>query len=158
MALVVCKECGGQVSTKAQACPGCGAMRKRISQVRAWQWLFIAAALAAVGAGLHAALQKVVGWKVELTGASVVSRVPYLSMDFTVENRNFFAVKSVVVSCVHRGESGEILYAEETDIPLLQPIPARTTAAISEVDLEFDLDQFAVKSSVCEVIGAGIFS
>jgi len=29
MALVKCKECGNTVSTKAQACPHCGAVRKR---------------------------------------------------------------------------------------------------------------------------------
>lgn len=25
MAIIACKECGGQVSTKAEKCPGCGA-------------------------------------------------------------------------------------------------------------------------------------
>lgn len=27
MAITTCKECGGKVSTKADACPGCGAKR-----------------------------------------------------------------------------------------------------------------------------------
>lgn len=39
MAVVKCKECGGQVSTKAKACPSCGA--KQPKKVGILGWLFV---------------------------------------------------------------------------------------------------------------------
>lgn len=35
MALIACKECGNQVSTKARACPGCGA---KVPHTKWWLW------------------------------------------------------------------------------------------------------------------------
>lgn len=36
MALVICKECGGKVSSKAEACPHCGAKRPKKTSVLTW--------------------------------------------------------------------------------------------------------------------------
>lgn len=36
MALIKCKECGGEVSTKAKACPKCGA---KVPRFKWWLWL-----------------------------------------------------------------------------------------------------------------------
>ena len=41
MALVKCKECGEQVSTKAKACPKCGAKPPRKTTRAAWMALFL---------------------------------------------------------------------------------------------------------------------
>lgn len=48
MALVKCKECGGSVSTKAVACPACGAQRPRRTSLLTW--VVTALVVAAVGA------------------------------------------------------------------------------------------------------------
>ncbi|MCH7338182.1 FmdB family zinc ribbon protein [Acinetobacter higginsii] len=39
MALINCKECGGQVSTQAKACPSCGAKVKKPTSVVTWIFL-----------------------------------------------------------------------------------------------------------------------
>ncbi len=36
MALIKCKECGGEVSTKAKACPKCGA---KVPRTKWWLWV-----------------------------------------------------------------------------------------------------------------------
>lgn len=41
MAVVKCKECGGQVSTKAAACPGCGAKMPKRTSVVTWAVLVL---------------------------------------------------------------------------------------------------------------------
>lgn len=42
MAMIACPECGGQVSTKAAACPSCGARpKKHFDPIKAIAWTFM---------------------------------------------------------------------------------------------------------------------
>lgn len=41
VALVKCKECGGQVSTKAEACPACGAKQKKPVGCLGWAFVIL---------------------------------------------------------------------------------------------------------------------
>ena len=52
MALIVCKECGGKVSTEAQACPACGAARPKRTSTLTWviAGFFVIALVMGIGA------------------------------------------------------------------------------------------------------------
>jgi hypothetical protein len=41
MAIIKCKECGGQVSTKADACPACGAKQKKPVGCLGWAFVIL---------------------------------------------------------------------------------------------------------------------
>lgn len=48
MALVKCKECGHEISTKASACPQCGA---KLPKPKLWLWIPLGAVVAFLGFG-----------------------------------------------------------------------------------------------------------
>lgn len=60
MALIKCKECGTNISTKAKACPSCGAVAPKRTSIFTWIFLvvFVAPVFAAMIYGLITAPEK----------------------------------------------------------------------------------------------------
>lgn len=74
MALIKCKECGAQVSTKANACPACGAVRPK--QTRAATWFIGAVAVFAIGGTILEANKSKVNYQTTATQAIAPQRPP----------------------------------------------------------------------------------
>ncbi len=131
-----CKECGGQVSTKAGKCPHCGYARKR----RGF-WLAAVAVVFVAFAATRGAQQYALE-NVELTGGEFGGAVPTFSLkNVLVKNRNLFAVKNAQITCVHKDKNGAAIEKNEATVEAV--IPAETTASIPELDFGVDIANFA---------------
>ena len=111
MALKECKECGGQVSTKADVCPHCGAKKTKSRSrllFRVW-WLFPVAVVFAGFLFVRGVNSHAQG-NVLLKAVEVGATVPLFTLkNVLIENQNWFSVKDAEITCIHRGENGEAL-------------------------------------------------
>ncbi len=115
------------VSTKAKACPKCGAPRKRFRFIK-WT-LAIFAGLLLLGA--FAEHQQQGGKQVALSAGegvaldfSIVQARPFLVMDFTVQNNNPHPIKDVRIVCEHRAKSGTVIESNKRVIYDIVPAQA----------------------------------
>ena len=147
MGLMECKECGGQVSSKAKACPHCGFERWR--WLSSWRLLFLAAAAVfAASYYAHDAYLSFAASRVKLTDASADSLIPFFKVNFTVENQNWHAVKDLTLVCRH-------LDANETEVGrndtmLRAEIPAGGSKQFKGVGfgVDFNIDLLALDADI----------
>ena len=147
MGLMECKECGGQVSAKAKACPHCGFERWR--WLSSWRLLFLAAV--AVFAASYYARDSYLAFaasRVEVTKGSVDSVIPFLKVNVIVENRNWHAVKDLTLVCryldANEAEVGR------NDTVLRAEIPAGSSKEFKEVGfgVDFNIDIFELDADI----------
>ena len=137
MAIKECKECGGQVSTKADVCPHCGAKKTKRLLFRVW-WLFPVAVVFAgflFVRGVESHAQE----NVLLRAVEVGATVPLFTLkNVLIENQNWFSVKDAEVTCIHRGENGEALEKSSRFLNADIVLPAGDTWRIPEVKFGVD--------------------
>ena len=166
MALTKCKECGTEISTKAEQCPKCGAKGKKKTSLFAWicavvfgLWMigFIfqrmnatsgASASASASSSSSApsaetALQNVkldFSWK--KAGFDSIMKA-----DFTVTNNNAFAIKDIEITCTHSANSGTVI--DRNNRTIYEIVKANGKRKFPDFDMGFIHSQAA--SSSCQI-------
>jgi len=120
MALTKCSECGEQISTKAAACPKCGAAPKK--KISLFTWLVIAfigfAVLGSVtgnksgGSGTSSSPAVAGPEDVALQATKLEFTWEKTGFDnimvgnFTITNGSQYTIKDITIECTHFGKSG----------------------------------------------------
>ena len=162
MALTKCKECGTEISTKAEQCPKCGAKAKKKTSLFAWIcavvfgfWMIgyifqrleapnSASASASPSApSAEAILQNVkldFSWK--KAGFDSIMKA-----DFTVTNNNAFAIKDIEITCTHSANSGTVI--DRNNRTIYEIVKANGKRKFADFDMGFIHSQ--ATSSSCQV-------
>lgn len=125
MAIKQCKECGNQVSDKAQSCPSCGAKQPKKMGIFAWiaiifVGLLVIGAIADGGDGSSVsepspkelALQNL-GFDFEWGKAGFDS---VMEINMTIKNNGAKDVKDLTVECVHSSNSGTVVDRNKREV------------------------------------------
>jgi hypothetical protein len=162
MALTKCRECGEQISTKAAACPKCGAAPKKKTSL--FTWLVVAF----IG---FAVLGSITG-KNNSGGSSAVSapaaadpehvalaatkldftweKVGFDSVmegNFTVTNGSQYTIKDITIECTHFAKSGTRIDSNERTI--YDTVPAGKTKTFNKFNMGFIHSQ--ANSTSCRI-------
>lgn len=86
MAVVVCKECGGKVSTKADSCPSCGAKQKKGVGVLGWLLaIFVVLPIAwSIGSGMEGEANSGSGFSAPQRSATLPKEVEVVTAKWAV--------------------------------------------------------------------------
>lgn len=157
MSLKQCKECGNQVSNKAQSCPSCGAKQPKKMGVFAWIAIIfvgflVIGAVAGGGDGSSAsepspkelALQNL-GFDFEWgkTGFDSV-----MEINMTIKNNGTKDIKDLTVECVHSSNSGTVVDRNKREV--YEVIKVGETKKINNFNMGFIHSQ--ATSSGCSVV------
>ena len=165
MALIKCKECGKEVSTKAKSCPNCGAkVKKNIGCLQSLFFIFLA--LFFIG---------YLGSKIDNSSSRPSSKssyskpdpktyvMPYLSLDFswstkgfdnimsanfTIKNDSSRDIKDVKITCTHRSKSGTIIDSNTRTI--YEIFDGHTKKTINDFNMGFIHSQ--ANTSSCKIV------
>ncbi|WP_436905894.1 zinc-ribbon domain-containing protein [Acinetobacter johnsonii] len=157
MAIKQCKECGNQVSDKAQSCPSCGAKQPKKMGIFAWiaiifVGLLVIGAIADGGDGSSVsepspkelALQNL-GFDFEWGKAGFDS---VMEINMTIKNNGTKDVKDLTVECVHSSNSGTVVDRNKREV--YEVIKAGETKKINNFNMGFIHSQ--ATSSSCSVV------
>ncbi|MDH1534038.1 zinc ribbon domain-containing protein [Acinetobacter johnsonii] len=157
MAIKQCKECGNQVSDKAQSCPSCGAKQSKKMGIFAWiaiifVGLLVIGAIADGGDGSSVsepspkelALQNL-GFDFEWGKAGFDS---VMEINMTIKNNGTKDVKDLTVECVHSSNSGTVVDRNKREV--YEVIKAGETKKINNFNMGFIHSQ--ATSSSCSVV------
>lgn len=180
MATVKCRDCGKEVSTKADKCPHCGRSRKRTSVLG--KLILIGFALWLIGYFLPGTSSKAPTNSPAVPSAtpavtSTVKPIPApspkenalksvilnykwsksaggsaMEADFTILNQSEHAIKDVKITCTHYGQSGTKIDSNTRTI--YEVFPARKSKTVKNFSMGFIHSQ-AHRSS-CEVVDLDI--
>jgi hypothetical protein len=168
MALTSCKECGAQVSTKAQACPKCGAKRPKKSILLR---LLLAAILLPLavsmfsGKGTTPTERANVGETSSAVAAAPKTQTDLSDLDFDfvptkvgfgnimeisgkITNRGPSDVKDVAIECISKGSSGTAI--DKNKRVLYESVPAGKSHKFGKLNMGFLHTQAA--STECSLI------
>lgn len=157
MALKQCKECGNQVSDKAQSCPSCGAKQPKKMGIFAWiaiifVGLLVIGAIADGGDGSSAsepspkelALQNLdFDFEWGKTGFDSI-----MEINMTIKNNGAKDIKDLTVECVHSSNSGTVVDRNKREV--YEVIKAGETKKINNFNMGFIHSQ--ATSSSCSVV------
>ncbi|WP_180084890.1 zinc ribbon domain-containing protein [Acinetobacter sp. YH12145] len=157
MALKQCKECGNQVSDKAQSCPSCGAKQPKKMGIFAWiaiifVGLLVIGAIADGGDGSSVsepspkelALQNL-DFDFEWGKAGFDS---VMEINMTIKNNGTKDIKDLTVECVHSSNSGTVVDRNKREV--YEVIKAGETKKINNFNMGFIHSQ--ATSSSCSVV------
>lgn len=157
MAIKPCKECGNQISDKAESCPQCGAKQRKKTSWIAWVVgifvvFLIIGAIADGGSGGSAsepspkelALQNL-GFDFEWGKAGFDS---VMEINMTIKNNGTKDVKDLTVECVHSSNSGTVVDRNKREV--YEVIKAGETKKINNFNMGFIHSQ--ATSSSCSVV------
>ena len=157
MAIKQCKECGNQVSDKAQSCPSCGAKQPKKMGIFAWiaiifVGMLVIGAIADGGDGSSVseqspkelALQNL-GFDFEWGKAGFDS---VMEINMTIKNNGTKDVKDLTVECVHSSNSGTVVDRNKREV--YEVIKAGETKKINNFNMGFIHSQ--ATSSSCSVV------
>ena len=157
MAIKQCKECGNQVSDKAQSCPSCGAKQPKKMGIFAWiaiifVGLLVIGAIADGGDGSSVsepspkelALQNL-GFDFEWGKAGFDS---VMEINMTIKNNGTKDIKDLTVECVHSSNSGTVVDRNKREV--YEVIKAGETKKINNFNMGFIHSQ--ATSSSCSVV------
>ena len=157
MALKPCKECGNQISDKAESCPQCGAKQPKKMGIFAWiaiifVGLLVIGAIADGGDGSSVsepspkelALQNL-GFDFEWGKAGFDS---VMEINMTIKNNGTKDVKDLTVECVHSSNSGTVVDRNKREV--YEVIKAGETKKINNFNMGFIHSQ--ATSSSCSVV------
>ena len=157
MAIKPCKECGNQVSDKAQSCPSCGAKQPKKMGIFAWiaiifVGMLVIGAIADGGDGSSVsepspkelALQNL-GFDFEWGKAGFDS---VMEINMTIKNNGTKDVKDLTVECVHSSNSGTVVDRNKREV--YEVIKAGETKKINNFNMGFIHSQ--ATSSSCSVV------
>ena len=157
MAIKQCKECGNQVSDKAQSCPSCGAKQPKKMGIFAWiaiifVGLLVIGAIADGGDGSSVsepspkelALQNL-GFDFEWGKAGFDS---VMEINMIIKNNGTKDVKDLTVECVHSSNSGTVVDRNKREV--YEVIKAGETKKINNFNMGFIHSQ--ATSSSCSVV------
>ena len=157
MAIKPCKECGNQISDKAESCPQCGAkQRKKTSWITWGVGIFVVfliiGAIADGGSGGSAsepspkelALQNL-DFDFEWGKAGFDS---VMEINMTIKNNGTKDVKDLTVECVHSSNSGTVVDRNKREV--YEVIKAGETKKINNFNMGFIHSQ--ATSSSCSVV------
>jgi uncharacterized membrane protein YvbJ len=157
VAIKQCKECGNQVSDKAQSCPSCGAKQPKKMGIFAWiaiifVGLLVIGAIADGGDGSSVsepspkelALQNL-GFDFEWGKAGFDS---VMEINMTIKNNGTKDVKDLTVECVHSSNSGTVVDRNKREV--YEVIKAGETKKINNFNMGFIHSQ--ATSSSCSVV------
>lgn len=118
MALTKCKECGEQISTKAAACPKCGAVPKKKTSLFTWLVVIV------LGFGIFGVItgkngssnSSVSGQESPDKVALKATKLDYtwdkggfdsvMEANFTITNGSQYTIKDITIECTHFAKSG----------------------------------------------------
>jgi len=165
MAMITCKECGTEISSKAAKCPKCGAPAKKRTSLVTW---FIVVVIGVVAAGVLMSPDS--GDQPARPNAVAKPRVPtaydlakrdttlnyqarkaglgnVLEVDFTVTNASVVTIKDIAVTCIMYAKSGtQVDTNRRTIYDTIQP---GTTKRFPKFNMGFMHDQ--ANSSSCYI-------
>jgi RNA polymerase subunit RPABC4/transcription elongation factor Spt4 len=157
VAIKQCKECGNQVSDKAQSCPSCGAKQPKKMGIFAWiaiifVGMLVIGAIADGGDGSSVsepspkelALQNL-GFDFEWGKAGFDS---VMEINMTIKNNGTKDVKDLTVECVHSSNSGTVVDRNKREV--YEVIKAGETKKINNFNMGFIHSQ--ATSSSCSVV------
>ena len=157
MAIKQCKECGNQVSDKAQSCPSCGAKQPKKMGIFAWiaiifVGMLVIGAIADGGDGSSVsepspkelALQNL-GFDFEWSKYGFDS---VMEINMTIKNNGTKDVKDLTVECVHSSNSGTVVDRNKREV--YEVIKAGETKKINNFNMGFIHSQ--ATSSSCSVV------
>ena len=157
MAIKQCKECGNQVSDKAQSCPSCGAKQPKKMGIFAWiaiifVGMLVIGAIADGGDGSSVsepspkelALQNL-GFDFEWGKAGFDS---VMEINMTIKNNGTKDIKDLTVECVHSSNSGTVVDRNKREV--YEVIKAGETKKINNFNMGFIHSQ--ATSSSCSVV------
>ena len=157
MAIKPCKECGNQISDKAESCPSCGAKQPKKMGIFAWiaiifVGLLVIGAIADGGDGSSVsepspkelALQNL-GFDFEWGKAGFDS---VMEINMTIKNNGTKDIKDLTVECVHSSNSGTVVDRNKREV--YEVIKAGETKKINNFNMGFIHSQ--ATSSSCSVV------
>ena len=157
MAIKPCKECGNQISDKAESCPQCGAKQPKKMGIFAWiaiifVGMLVIGAIADGGDGSSVsepspkelALQNL-GFDFEWGKAGFDS---VMEINMTIKNNGTKDVKDLTVECVHSSNSGTVVDRNKREV--YEVIKAGETKKINNFNMGFIHSQ--ATSSSCSVV------
>lgn len=160
MALIKCKECSKQISSKAKSCPHCGALTPKKTSVLTWI-LFVFIGLPFGYTVFVATSVKNEQAKQQPTASTGLENV---ELDFNwnksgfgsvmmakliIKNKNDFEVKDLVVKCDLFGNSGSRIGTATKTV--YESVPAKTAKTINDVNMGFINSQ--TSSTSCGIVG-----
>lgn len=148
MALMKCKECGEEISKKAEKCPKCGAPQKKKTSLFTWL-VTIIVVLWAVGyfsgnpgtgtssTANRAPSPKEVAMKnVELDFSWAKEGFGnVMEANFTITNNSEHQIKDIEITCTHYAKSGTRIDSNERTI--YDVVPAKSKKTIKNFNMGF---------------------
>lgn len=162
MALIRCKECGEEISKKADKCPKCGAPRKKKTSLFTWiiaafsaLFLYVyfsnadyqqdqAAIRPAEKVDPMVSARKNVHLKFSWNKAGFGN---VMEVTFIIKNSNPFPIKDIDVECVNFGKSGTRLDSNERTI--FDIVPKKTSKEFPNFNMGFINSQ--TSSTSCRI-------
>jgi hypothetical protein len=147
MALTKCKECGGEVSTRAAKCPHCGSPAKKKTSI--FTWLVVVLLLFwGIGYMSHdsSEINTAAGGSAQPDQKlSDLVKLEYewqkvgfnnvMEADFTIQNDNEVAIKDIEIECTHFAKSGTKIDSNRKTI--YDAVPAKGKKKFSKFNMGF---------------------
>jgi len=160
MALKKCKECGAEISKKAEKCPQCGAPQRKRTSLVTWLiaillgvWLIgYIGNLSENGISnpreptpTEIALEKVeMDFSWDKAGFDNV-----MEADFTIKNNSKYQIKDIEIECTHIAKSGTRIDSNSRTI--YDVIPANSSKRFEDFNMGFIHSQ--ADASACKIVG-----
>lgn len=163
MAIIKCKECGGEVSTKAKECPKCGAVVKRKTSAVTWLLVILFAlcvgyiasgpsttttSLGSSSAKSQASVRDVAIKETKLDFSwSKAGFENIMEANFTIQNKSRYDIKDITITCVHSAKSGTVIDTNKQTI--YDVVKVNSTKKFQNVNMGFIHSQ--AHSSSCYI-------
>jgi len=148
MALTKCKECGEEISKKAEKCPKCGAPQKKRTSIVTWLVTILVVFWAVgyfsgnPGSGTSSTTasapspKKIAMENVELDfswGKEGFGNV--MEANFTITNNSEYQIKDIEITCTHYAKSGTRIDSNERTI--FDVVPAKSKKKLDKFNMGF---------------------
>jgi hypothetical protein len=165
MAMTKCKECGTEISTKAEPCPKCGA--KAPKKTSAFTWLVAGLMVLGFigyisGNNTGSTVTSTATQSPAPAGPTKAATINNVKLDFswskagydnimkanfTFTNKNTYPVKDLEITCTHSAPSGTVI--DKNVRTIYEIVPANGKRTFRDFDMGFIHSQ--VKASGCEI-------
>ena len=141
MALTKCKECGEEISKKAEKCPKCGAPAKKKTSLFTWLVTIFVVLLAVgyfsgnpgTGSSTSSSKQEPSPKKVAMENVKIdfswgkTGFDNVMEANFTVTNNSQYQIKDIEITCTHYAKSGTRIDSNERTIYAVVPPKRKKT-------------------------------
>jgi hypothetical protein len=159
MALTKCKECGEEISKKAEKCPKCGAPQKKKTSLMTWlvTVLLVLVAIGYFSGNSGSGTSNTASSKRELSPKEIAMKNVKLDFtwnkigfdnimeaNFTITNKSQYQIKDIEITCTHFAKSGTRIDSNERTI--YDIVPAKSKKTFNKFNMGFIHTQ-AVKTN-----------